>query len=200
MISALVLATVLLASPTPAPVHAPAIAAAPSFEIPAATPTPDPLSYDDNSVHFRAPDGWTRVDLAKGNGDAGAPAGPAAVFVYRPGQIDQRTIVLDIQPFDGTLDGFERSKETDLRNGADGTFIDRHTKTELTNGMPAYFLQVSQPNAEVGHQVRRYDYVVYDMQRSIDLAYVGRYGDFTPEDVRKAFASLTVVVYPRGRP
>ncbi|GAC1306391.1 MAG: hypothetical protein NVSMB21_09090 [Vulcanimicrobiaceae bacterium] len=166
----------------------------------AALATPDPLAYDDPGMHFRAPDGWTRVVTSDAAPDAGSSnAPPAAVFVRDAGRAEQRTIVIDIQPYDGTLDGFERSRETELHSQTDGTFVDRHTKTTLSNGMPAYFLQVSQPSGAAGHQRRRYDYLVYDLARSIDVAYIGRYGDFDEADVKAALASLSVVVYPRRR-
>ena len=188
-----VVATVALASVAPSRVVA-QVAATPA---PAATR--DPLAYDDPGMHFRAPDGWTRVDLGNAQAASGDKAPPAAVFTYDAGKRDQRTIVVDIQPFDGTLEGLERSKETDLRNAADGTFVDGKTRLTLGNGMPAYFLKVSQPAGAAGNQIRRYDYVIYDLTRGIDVAFIGRYGDFDENDVKRAFASLSVVVYPRGR-
>lgn len=160
---------------------------------------PDPLAYDDPGMHFRAPDGWTRVDLGALVATQNDKAPPAAVFVYHRGMNDERSIVIDIQPFVGTLDGLESTKETELRNASEGTFVDRKVKTTLVNGMPAYFFKVSVPGGEVGHQVRRYDYVVYDLTRGIDVAFIGRYGDFDIDDVKRALASLTVVVYPRDR-
>jgi len=165
---------------------------------PAPKATPDSLAYDDAGMHFRAPVGWTRVDLGALSA-AGSKAPPVALFVFNRGKSDERSILIDIQPFEGTLDGLESSKETELRNASEGTFVDRKTKTTLANGMPAYFMKVSQPGGPVGHQLRRYDIVVYDLSRSIDVAYVGRYGDFEETDVRAALASLSVVVYPRNR-
>ena len=175
-----------------------AAVAAPS-PVPIVVPTSDPLAYDDAGLHFRAPDGWTRVNVPETTEGSGGKTPPAAVFVRDAGKVEQRTIVIDIEPFDGTLDGYERSRETELHSEADGTFVDYHTKTMLANGMPAYFLQVSQPGAAAGHQVRRYDYLVYDLTRSIDIAYIGRYGDFDSSEVKTALASLAVVVYPRRR-
>ncbi len=166
---------------------------------PAPAPTHDPLAYDDAGMHFRAPDGWTRVDIGALTAGSDEQTPPAAVFVYHAGQRDQRSIVISIAPFDGTLEGFESSKETELRNAADGTFVNHGPRTMLGNGMPAYFLKVSQPGGDAGSQLRRYDFVVYDLTRGIDVAYVGRYGDFDENDVRTALGSLSVVVYPRGR-
>jgi len=193
----------LLAAPAAAlPGTAPSAAAATTATAaptPAAAPTRDPLAYDDPGMHFRPPDGWTRVALAEQSANNDGKRPPAAVYVLHPGRAEQRTIVVDIQSYDGTLDGFERSRESELHSEADGTFVDRKTKTALDNGMPAYFVQVSQPGGAAGHQLRRYDYLVYDLQRSIDVAYVGRYGDFDEKDAKAALASLSVVVFPRRR-
>ncbi len=161
----------------------------------------DSLSYDDPGMHFKPPDGWTRVELnqepAGANNDEKRP--PAAIYVWHRGQIDQRTIVVNIQPFEGTLDGFESQHESDLRSASDGTFIDKKTKTTLANGMPAFFLKVSS-GSELGTFTRRYEYLVYDGTRSIDVAYGGRQGDFDEKDAVAALASLYVVMYPAKRP
>lgn len=167
--------------------------------LPEALSTPDPLAYDDPGIHFRAPDGWRRIELSEAPASNDGRRPPAAVFVRDAGKTDQRTIVIDIQPYGGTLDGFERSRESELRSQTDGTFVDHQTKLTLANGMPAYLLQVSQPAGTAGHQLRRHDLLVYDLQRSIDVAYIGRFGDFDETEVKAALASLTVVVYPRRR-
>ncbi len=183
----------LIASPTP--VLPGAVAATPA----PAAPTADPLAYDDPGMHFRPPDGWTRVTLAAPAAGDGGKQPPAAVYVWHPGKAEQRTILIEIASYEGTLDGYERSRESELHTESAGTFVDRKTKTALVNGMPAYVVQVSQPAGAAGHQLRRYDYLVYDLQRSIDVAYIGRYGDFDENDVKTALASLSVVVYPRRR-
>lgn len=186
-----------VASPAPGvgPSTVPVVAA-PSV---APAPTADPLAYDDPAVHFRAPDGWKRVDLSGAPNDPSGKSVPAAVFYFARDRTDARSIVIQIEPFAGTLDGLVHARESELRSASEGTFVDHETKVTLANGMPAYLVQTSQPGGAVGHQVRRYDYIVYDLQRSIDVAYIGRYGDFDERDVRAAFASLSVVVYPRRR-
>lgn len=195
------LARVATASQAPLALQAPASPQGPAASAtPLPAPTLDPLAYDDPGMHFRAPDGWKRIALASdGSAANDGKRPPAAIYVFNAGRSEQRTIVIDIQPFEGTLDGFERARETELHSGTDGTFVDRKTKIALANGMPAYLVQVSQPGGQVGHQLRRYDYLIYDLQRSIDVAYIGRYGDFDERDVAAAFASLSVVVYPRRR-
>lgn len=178
-----------LASPAPVTTAVPT---------PAPAPTVDPLAYDDPGMHFRAPDGWKRIPLVDASNDPSAKV-PAAVFTYHGDRNDARTIVISIEPYSGTLEGLEVSKESELRSTADGTFVDRKTKIVLGNGMPGYAIKVSQPSGPAGHQLRRYDYVIYDLARSIDVAFIGRYGDFEDRDVEAALSTLSVVVYPRVR-
>ncbi|MDQ2858826.1 MAG: hypothetical protein M3R53_09290 [Candidatus Eremiobacteraeota bacterium] len=160
----------------------------------------EPLSYDDPGMHFQAPDGWTRIELRKPEGaDQGSDDGaPAAVFGWHAGQTDQRTIVITIKPFSGTLAGFESQHESDLRGGSGGTFVDKRTQTTLPNGMPMYVVRVSQGN-EIGRFIRRYDYLIFDGERGIDVAFIGRQNDFDEKDVQAALSSLYVVTYPRRR-
>ena len=192
----------IFANPLPALTFLAALASPVPVQMPA-TPAParalDSLAYDDPGMHFRAPEGWARIPLATAPDGGNDKRPPAALFVLHPGKIDQRSIVIDIQPFEGTLDGFESSRESELRSSDSGTFVDHKIKTALGNGMPAFFITVSQPGGDVGHQLKRYDYLVYDLSRSIDVGYIGRYGDFSEADAKAALADLSVVVFPRRR-
>ncbi len=191
LFASVVLASLVAALASPAPVET-------VVPAPAPTPTVDSLAYNDPGMHFRAPDGWKRIQLTDAANDPNAKL-PAAVFTYHGDRTDARTIVITIEPYSGTLEGLEVSKESELRSSADGTFVDRKSKIVLGNGMPGYAIKVSQPSGPAGHQLRRYDYVIFDLARSIDVAYIGRYGDFEDRDVEAALASLSVVVYPRPR-
>ncbi|GAC1492462.1 MAG: hypothetical protein NVS1B2_05530 [Vulcanimicrobiaceae bacterium] len=191
---------VLVAATSPGVAIPTASAGVAPFAVATSAPTPDALAYDDPGMHFRAPDGWTRVDLDRTlASSARDTAPPAAVFAYHAGQRDQRTIVIRIEAYAGSLDDLVNSKEIELRSASAGLFVDKKAKTTLSNGMPAYIVKSSQPDARAGEQMRRYDYVVGDLSRGIDVAFVGRYGDFDESDVRAALSSLSVVVYPQGR-
>ena len=156
----------------------------------------DPLGYSDPGMHFEAPVGWQRVlvDQQPGTGDETL----VAMWVYNPGKPEQRAIIIATEPFDGPLDDFEHSHESELRKGTDGTFIDKRDQTTLSNGMPAYWMRASQ-GSEAGHYIRRYEYNVIDTQRGITVSYIGRQGDFDEKDAKAALASLYVVVYPHRR-
>jgi hypothetical protein len=172
------------------------IAQAATAAAPVAALTPDPLSYDDPAMHFRPPDGWTRVPVKPPDGGGDEPA-PVAAYAFHAGKSDARAIVITVAPFDGSLEAFKSSHESELR-GAGDTFVDHEDRTTLANGMPAYFLKVTQ-GVGAGQQVRRFEYLAIDLTRSIDVAMIGRAGDFDENDAKKALASLYVVVYPRTR-
>jgi hypothetical protein len=155
----------------------------------------DPLSYDDPGMHFKAPDGWTRVDVPPGDPNS-TDAHPVAAFTFHAGRADQRTIVISIQSFDGGLDQFERTHESDMRSASDSAFIEEHTKTALENGMPAYFFRVRTGDPSSSRDVERNEYLVIDTQRGIDVALIGAVGDLSPKDAKAILSSLYVVVYP----
>ncbi len=158
--------------------------------------TPDPLSYDDPAMHFRPPDGWTRLDIQMQENSSGMK--PVAAYLLRKSKTDQRVITISVQPFDGSLEGFERSHESDLRNSQEGTFIDRHEQTKLSNGMPVYFIRVNTGTGSLG-ATRSYQYIAIDTARGIVVSYGGRLGDFDEKDAKEALSSLYIVVYPRRR-
>lgn len=160
----------------------------------------DPLSYDDAGMHFKAPDGWARLSQPEDS-----PTSPGlddkkvlVAYGFLAGKNDSRVISIVAAPFSGSLDGAESSQETELRNGSDTTLVDHKTKTTLANGMPAWFLRVSQ-GTDPFTAVRLYEYVVFDGSRSIVTTYSGRQFNFSEDDAKKALASLYVVVYPKRR-
>jgi hypothetical protein len=162
----------------------------------------DPLSYDDPGMHFKAPDGWQR--LSPPNSDDSNANGTQekkllVAYGFSAGKNDSRVISITAEPFDGTLDGAESTHETDLRNASDTTLVDHKTKVTLANGMPAWFLKISQ-GSDPFTSVRLYEYVVFDGTREIITTYSGRQFQFSEDDAKKALASLYVVVYPGRRP
>jgi hypothetical protein len=159
---------------------------------------PDPLSYDDPGMHFRPPDGWVRVSLEEAGGDPSGGKPPAAVYILRKGPNDIRTIIIMIDSFNGQVDELEHSHENELRKTNENTFIDKHEKTALANGMPAYWLRASE-GKDLGAYKRRYEWVVADGARSIIVTYIGRQGVFDDKEAKDALASLYVVAFPRGR-
>lgn len=159
----------------------------------------DPLSFDDPGMHFKAPAGFERVDLGAQPQDAdeGDTSRPAAVFVSNRGRRDQRSIIIEVHPGTESLDAFEANHEQDLRKGSDSARVDKKEKTTLANGMPAYFLRVS--SGDGLQAIWRYEYVVFDGTRDIDVAYTAHQGEVDAQAAKDALASLYVVVYPHDR-
>ncbi len=155
----------------------------------------DSLSYDDPGMHFTAPDGWTRLEVPPGD-PGGSDKQVVAGFVLHAGHSDQRSIVITVQPFSGSLDEYEKQHESELRQDSDSAFVEDHTKTTLANGMPAYFFKARTGDVASGHDVERNEYLVIDTKRAIDVAFVGGVGQTSDKDVKAALSSLYVVVYP----
>jgi hypothetical protein len=151
------------------------------------------LSYDDPSVHYNAPDGWTRVDIPPGSEDA-----PTAIFRKEFTHYDARAITLKIDKWAGSLDGFESSHESDMRTQSQDMFVDKKTKITLSNGMPAWQMKYT-VGSSAGSIVRGMEYIAIDGRRGIVLSYAGRSGSFDDKDAIAALSTLTVVLYPEGR-
>ena len=155
------------------------------------------LSYDDPSIHYTAPDGWTRIDLSAATGQSGS-AGVVAAFTKTFGRYDQRAITLKIEDYSGGLDEAEGSYESEMRGGAESVFVDRKTRVTMPNGMPAWFMKIS-IGSEAGNIARIFQYVIVDGKRRIVASYSGRAGYFDEKDATSGLSGLAVVLYPQGR-
>lgn len=158
---------------------------------PAASP-----AYDDPAVHFAAPPGWERIPFAAGSTEASPQ--PVAFFVKDRDEANRRTIVIEIGPYAGTLDGLADLRESELRAKYEGSFIDRKARVLLVNGMPAGWIRVSF-GSQAGHMYERYESIVFDGRRRIVAAYTARRGEADEKEARTALGGLSVVLYPRGR-
>ena len=165
--------------------------AAPARADDAPPPAPQSLSYDDASVHYTAPDGWTRVEVPQGDDAVGA------LFVKAISRTETRTISLKIKPDDSTLEGLDQSTEIEIRTGGTDVFIDKRRQVTLANGMPAWFISFS--SGDDMSRMRFYTYIVTDTKRSVIISYGGRNGMVEENDAKAALASLAVVVYPETR-
>lgn len=159
----------------------------------------DDLSYDDPAMHFRAPDGWQRINLGdtSGNDDA-----PAAVWVLTANKNQPRSITITISNYQGSLDEFATSHQTSLRTsvGDNGVVLTDHKdQTKLANGMPVvYFVWTLSTDKDA--PLKNYEDLFIDGQRSIAVKFTGYAGDVTDADAAAALSSLYAVAYPRRRP
>jgi hypothetical protein len=154
----------------------------------------DPLSYDDPGMHYSAPTGWTRVPLPPHQD--GDDEQPAALFVYRAGQYNARSIVVKIVDSTEDLGTFESEQEEALRAPGDATYVKKRQPLQLTNGMPAFLLE-STTSGDTGASISRFEYVVIDGQRGITVTYVGSTSDVDEKTALAALSTLYVVAYPR---
>lgn len=120
-----------------------------------------------------------------------------AEWVRSPGKSDQQLITITMESHDGSLDGYEMISENELRNQTDGVFVKKKELTKLTNGMPAYWQELS-----VGSgfdEIKRFDYVWVDGVRGVVLAITARYGTIDEPAAKIALANASGVLYPKYR-
>lgn len=154
------------------------------------------LTYEDPAMHFAAPKEYQRLQIPPAS-DA-SKLYPVAVFARSAGKPEQRTIIISVEPYEGTIDGFESNSENELRSEIDGLFVDHKTRTALPNGMPVWWQKISFGEG-LGSTYRRYAYVGFDGQRGISVSVTGRLGELSEEEAKAALSDLSIVLYPRGR-
>jgi len=171
------------------------IAAAPA---PSPAPTYDPRNYDDEAMHFRAPadyvlGGRQAVDSTKID-----KATTVAVWAKFPGQVNQRTLTISLEPYDGKdVTGYEVYAENELRGQIDGVFIGSKSPMTLTNGMPAYFLSVTAGSGFDATKI--YEVIWYDGLRGVTISVRGRLGEITEAEAKAVLHDASAVRFPRGR-
>ncbi|HEY8321399.1 MAG TPA: hypothetical protein VIG46_06380 [Candidatus Baltobacteraceae bacterium] len=171
------------------------IAAAPA---PSPAPTYDPHSYDDEAMHFQAPadyvlGGRQSVDSTKLD-----KATTVAVWAKFPGQANQRTLTITLEPYDGKdVTGYEVYTENELRGQIDGVFIGSKTPMTLTNGMPAYFLSITSGSGFDAMKI--YEVIWYDGLRGVAISVRGRLGEITEDEAKAVLHNASAVRFPRGR-
>jgi len=149
-------------------------------------------TYNDRSIAFTAPDGWTNLHVPPP--DSTDNSTPVAMFIKNFNKYDTRAIQITVKDYSGSLDGFESDHEKELRKDSDSVFI-RKSKVTLSNGMPAYWLKVTQ-GADAGSYVALYEYVIIDLKRGITVTYAGKQGFFDEKDAQASLSQLAVVAYP----
>ncbi len=125
---------------------------------------PHSLTYEDAAMHFTAPKEYQRLQAPPAQNSGSLST--VAIFAKNPGRPEQRTIMIAVEPYEGTIDGFESNSENELRTQIDGVFVDHKTRTVLANGMPAWWQKVSYGEG-LGQTYRRYGYAAFDGQRGI---------------------------------
>jgi hypothetical protein len=157
-------------------------------------PTPAPNQFTDPAMTFTAPNGYYKANIPPHDPTDFDQPTVVAAFANRGAA---RVITIQMESFTGSLSGFEMVTENELRNQIDGVFFKNKQLTTLSNGMPAYWQEITMGS---GFQTaKRFEYVWIDGVRGIVLSITGRYGDITEDDAKKALADASGVAYPRNR-
>ncbi len=172
----------------------PLVAAA---QVPVPTPTPNPMVYNDPAMHFEAPAGWRPVGQraipVKALGD-----NPSTVAGWiNPDNGHPKTLLIQLQAYDGSLDGFKTTYDEELRSQFDGGLVRHEQPFSLKNGMPAKLLEMT---AGSGFQtIKAYICIWIDGQRGVSMVMTGRLGDIDEKTAEAVFATASATAYPAGR-
>ena len=169
----------------------------PSPPSPYATPTPIPNSYNDPAMSFVAPSDFYQANIPPHDPMSFDNPTVVAEWIRHPGQREQQIISITMENVDSSLAGFEMNSENTLRDQADNVFFKQHQLTTLSNGMPAFWQEIS-----VGSgfdEIKRFDYVWVDGVRGVTLAITARFGEIDEPTARKVLANASGVLYPRYR-
>ncbi len=159
-----------------------------------AAPSAGPNQFTDPGMTFTAPDGYAKAMLPPHDPTDFDQPTVVAAFAMRGGG---RVITIQMESFNGSLSGFEMVTENEMRNQADGVFFKKKELTTLSNGMPAYWQEITVGSGF--ETAKRYQYSWVDGVRGIVLSITGRYGEITEADAKKALANASSVAYPRDR-
>jgi hypothetical protein len=157
----------------------------------------DPSSqYNDPAMSFTAPAGFTPLAVPSHDPVQFEQPTVMAAYVKNGGKQEAMMITLQMDNFDGTLDGWETNTENTMRTQSDGVFI-KKTRSQLANGMPAYWQEVT-----IGSgfdTMKRFEYVWVDGVRGITLGITAREGAIGEPDAKRYLANVSAVAFPKYR-
>lgn len=160
-------------------------------------PSPAPNQFTDPAMTFTAPEGYVKAPIPPHDPADFEDTTVVAAFLGNTRATAGRAIAISMENFSGTLDGFEMVTENDLRNQADGVFVKNKSLTKLSNGMPAYWQDIT-----VGSgfdTAKRFDYVWIDGVRGVILSMTGHYGQINEDQAKAALANVSAVAFPQNR-
>ena len=168
-------------------------------QVVAPTPSPDPHLYSDAAMTFVAPPDAILINREEiPINELGQDLEPVAGWVLRAGKEDARTIQISMESYVGPPEQWEGVFESQTHSSGDGMLIRNKTPMTLSNGMPAYFVEIAYGS---GFDARKeYAIVWADGQRGIVLSETTRLGDSSPEEAREVLKQATAVRYPVYQP
>lgn len=173
----------------------PAVAPAQNAAPQAAAAAPS-MQYNDPAMSFTAPEGFKPLPVPSHDPAVFEDPAVMAAYVKDAGSRNAMSIVLRMQNYDGSPDGWATTSDNDLRTNSNGAFISR-TATKLANGMPVFWEDVT-----VGSgfdQIKTYQYIWADGVRGVTLSLICRDGVITDEQAKQMLSNLSAVAYPKYR-
>lgn len=165
-------------------------------EQPAYSPPPMAQNqFTDPAMTFTAAPGYYKVRMPAHDPTQFDQPTVVAGFIYHPGQQDMRSVSIEMEDFQGSLSGYEMVVENDMRDKIDGVFVKKKELTTLSNGMPAYWQDVTIGSGFT--TVKLFQYVWTDGVRGIRLAVTGRLGSITEDQAKAALANVSATAYPQ---
>ncbi|MBV9717785.1 MAG: hypothetical protein JOZ77_00550 [Candidatus Eremiobacteraeota bacterium] len=163
------------------------------------TPSPDPHVYSDAAMSFTAPSDAVLVNRQPAPAESlGQDLQPVAAWVLHAGQEDARLIQIAMEAYSGPPAQWESQFESQTHSSQEGVLIRNRTPMTLSNGMPAYFVEVAYGS---GFDAKKEFAIVWaDGQRGIVLSETVRLGDATADEARAALKQASAVRYPAGQP
>lgn len=156
----------------------------------------DAHQYNDPAMSFTAPQDY--LPLAVPSHDPAVFEDPAVVAAYvkGPGKNDATQITIRMQNFEGDYNGFEMNAENDMRGQGSDVFV-KKTATKLSNGMPAFWEEITMGSGF--DQIKVFGYLWADGVRGVQLTVSGRYGSIDEPTAKRVLANVSAVAYPRNR-
>jgi hypothetical protein len=163
------------------------------------TPAPDPHVYTDPGMSFTAPsDAILLGRQAPSLGSLGQDLQPVAAWGLHLGKEDARMIQISMEAYSGPPDQWEAQFESQTHSSQDGVLIRNRVPMTLSNGMPAYFVEVAYGS---GFDAKKEFAIVWaDGERGIVLSETARLGDSSAEEARAVLKQATAVRYPEDQP
>jgi hypothetical protein len=162
-----------------------------------ATPKPNLQEYNDAAMHFVAPAsfrpvGQRQVSLDDLGDDPQIVAGWVSGDPSRP-----KRMIIQMQAYQGGLDGFESTYEQTLRNAFGDALIRGKEHTALKNGMPAVYFEMTSGTGFNASKMFIYCWV--DGVRGVSLSVSAQVGEMDSSTAKQLLSDASAVRYPAGR-
>lgn len=154
-------------------------------------------TYSDPAMSYTAPADFTPIPVPSASPDAFEKPTIVAAFVTNLKRPDSNVITLQMENYTDDLQSYEGQAESQARNrGSDSVFVKKELTT-LSNGMPAYFLNITV--SQDSGQLRIFEYVWVDHVRGVVLSVVGHFGTIDETGAKKILSNVSAVAYPRNQ-